>query len=294
MPFVRVEEVFRTYRKENVEVRALRGISMELLEGDFVAIMGPSGAGKTTFMNILGGIEKATAGQIWIENVEITNLDWKQLVTYRRRVVGHVFQMVNLMPTLSAAENIALPMILNDIPHAERRQRVQYLLEVMQLTHRAGHRPSELSGGEQQRVAIAAALANDPPILLADEPTGELDSETSKTIMDFMAKINHELNKTIIIVTHNPLVAAATKRILRITDGKITGTFTPSELEAVIPVSYIDRLRKRVNQFDAQLKQLETQFKTNQLTSDAFTMERIKLVAAREAFLEEMHRYGSG
>jgi putative ABC transport system ATP-binding protein len=294
MTFIKVEELLRVYRMEDIEIRAIRGLSLEVNEGELVSIMGSSGAGKTTLLNILGGLDQPTSGQIWVDEVEITGLSWEKLIPYRRRVVGHIFQSLNLLPTLSTAENIALPMILDGVSKNERRNRVNELLEIVQLTHRSTHRPSELSGGEQQRVAIAAALANDPPIILADEPTGELDSETSKVIMDFLVHINQEYKKTIILVTHNPLVSAVTQRILRIEDGRITGSYLPSDLGSAIPISFIDRLRERIKQFDELLASLDERFKSQELSGDEYTMERIKIIAAKQAFLDEMHRYGTG
>ena len=221
MAFIEVEDLVRVYRMGQVEVRALRGLNLSVNEGELVSVMGPSGSGKTTLLNILGGLDRSTAGQAKVGDVDLTFLSRKQLVMYRRNVVGHIFQTLNLIPTLSAAENVSLPMIIAQVPRSERRERVDELLEVVQLSDRAHHKPDELSGGEQQRVAIAAALANDPPVVLADEPTGELDSETSRTIVNFLVQINQKYNKTIIMVTHNPIVAAATQRIFRIEDGEI-------------------------------------------------------------------------
>ena len=218
MAFIEVEDLVRVYRMGQVEVRALRGLNLSVNEGELVSVMGPSGSGKTTLLNILGGLDRSTAGQAKVGDVDLTFLSRKQLVMYRRNVVGHIFQTLNLIPTLSAAENVSLPMIIAQVPRSERRERVDELLEVVQLSDRAHHKPDELSGGEQQRVAIAAALANDPPVVLADEPTGELDSETSRTIVNFLVQINQKYNKTIIMVTHNPIVAAATQRIFRIED----------------------------------------------------------------------------
>ena len=295
MTYIEVQDLVRVYRIGAVEVRALRGLNMRVREGELVSVMGPSGSGKTTLLNILGGLDRATAGEAHVGDVDVTFLDRKQLVIYRRRVVGHIFQTLNLVPTLTAAENIALPMIVNQIPRSDRRQRVDELLEIVQLTDRARHKPDELSGGEQQRIAIAAALANDPPIVLADEPTGELDSETSRVIMDFMVRINEKYNKTIILVTHNPLVAAATERILRIDDGVIKAAYTPAELEADAEgrtVSYVDQLQQRIRKLNTELTTLDDQFKKGEVDGDAYVEERLRLKAAIRGLEDEIHRHG--
>ncbi len=295
MSYITVKDLVRVYRLGAVEVRALRGLSMEVREGELVSVMGPSGSGKTTLLNILGGLDRATAGEAKVGDVDVTFLDRRQLVMYRRRVVGHIFQTLNLVPTLTAAENVALPMIVNQLPRSERRDRVDDLLSIVQLSDRAKHKPDELSGGEQQRVAIAAALANDPPIVLADEPTGELDSETSQVIVDFLVQINEKYKKTIILVTHNPLVAAATERILRIDDGVIKAAYTPAELEAGAEgrtVSYVDQMRQRIKKLKAELSDLDKKFKSGDVTGDEYVEERLRLKAAIRGLEDEVHRHG--
>ncbi|MFX1576539.1 MAG: ABC transporter ATP-binding protein [Promethearchaeota archaeon] len=295
MAFIEVEDLVRVYRIGEVEVRALRGLNLSVNEGELISVMGPSGSGKTTLLNILGGLDRSTAGQAKVGDVDLTFLSRKQLVMYRRNVVGHIFQTLNLIPTLSAAENISLPMIVAQVPRSERRNRVDELLDIVQLSDRAHHKPDELSGGEQQRVAIAAALANDPPVVLADEPTGELDSETSRTIVDFLAKINQKYNKTIVMVTHNPIVAAATERILRIEDGVIISTYTPAELEAGAEgrqVSFVDQMRQRIRKLEAELTALDKKFKKGEVTGDEYVDERLRLKAAIQGLEDEIHRHG--
>ena len=214
---------------------------------------------------------------------------------YRRRVVGHIFQTLNLVPTLSAAENIALPMIVNQVSRGDRQSRIDELLETVQLTDRRKHKPDELSGGEQQRVAIAAALANDPPIILADEPTGELDSETSQIVVDFLVDINKKYNKTTIMVTHNPIVAAATERILRIDDGVIKAAYTPAELESGAEgrtVSYVDQMRQRIKKLNAELAELDKKFRKSAVSGDEYVEERLRLKAAIRGLEDEVHRHG--
>ncbi|MFX0168251.1 MAG: ABC transporter ATP-binding protein [Candidatus Hodarchaeota archaeon] len=295
MAFIEVQDLVRVYRIGAVEVRALRGLNLKVREGELISVMGPSGSGKTTLLNILGGLDRATAGEAHVGDVDVTFLDRKQLVMYRRRVVGHIFQTLNLVPTLTAAENIALPLIVNQVPRNDRRQRVEELLEIVQLSDRARHKPDELSGGEQQRVAIAAALANDPPIVLADEPTGELDSETSQVIVDFLVRINEKYKKTIILVTHNPLVAAATERILRIDDGVIKAAYTPAELEAGgegRAVTFVDQLQQRIRKLNDELNGLDERFRKGEVEGDEYVEERLRLKAAIRGLEDEVHRHG--
>lgn len=295
MTFIEVEDLVRVYRMGEVEVRALRGLNMSVEEGELISVMGPSGSGKTTLLNILGGLDRSTAGQAKLGDVDLTFLTRKQLVMYRRNVVGHIFQTLNLIPTLTAAENIALPMIVAQVPRNQRRDRVAELLEIVQLSDRAHHKPDELSGGEQQRVALASALANDPPVVLADEPTGELDSETSKVIVDFLVHINKKYKKTIVLVTHNPLVAAATERILRIEDGVIKAAYTPAELEAGAErrtISYVDQMQQRVQKLTKELDSLDHKFRKGKVTGDEYVEERLRLKAAIRGLEDEIHRHG--
>jgi putative ABC transport system ATP-binding protein len=295
MAYIEIKDLVRVYRMGDVEVRALRGLNMSVREGELVSVMGPSGSGKTTLLNILGGLDRSTAGEAKVGDVDVTFLDRRQLVMYRRRVVGHIFQTLNLVPTLSAAENIALPMIVNQIPKRDRQSRIDELLETVQLTDRRKHKPDELSGGEQQRVAIAAALANDPPIILADEPTGELDSETSQIIMDFLVQINKKYNKTTILVTHNPIVAASSERILRIDDGVIKAAYTPAELESGAEgrtVSYVDQMRQRIKKLSVELADLDKKFRKGVVTGDEYVEERLRLKAAIRGLEDEVHRHG--
>ncbi len=296
MAFIEVEDLVRVYRMGQVEVRALRGLNMSVREGELVSVMGPSGSGKTTLLNILGGLDRSTAGQAKVGDVDLTFLSRKQLIMYRRNVVGHIFQTLNLVPTLTAAENVALPMIVSKVPRNDRRSRVDELLEIVQLSDRMHHKPDELSGGEQQRVAIATALANDPPIVLADEPTGELDSETSKVIVDFLVRINQKFSKTIILVTHNPLVAAATERILRIDDGVIKASYTPAELERDAEgrtVSFVDQLRQRIRKLEKEMERLDEQFRNQAIDGDKYVDERMRLKAAIRGLEDEIHRHGA-
>lgn len=290
---VKVKDLIKAYRIGKIEVQALRGLNMEVKAGEIVAIIGPSGSGKTTLLNIVGGLDVATAGTVQVGDTSVTAMSTTQLVDYRRQTVGHVFQTLNLIPTLTAAENIELSMIAAGVSRGKRSQRVKELLDIVSLTDRAQHKPEELSGGEQQRVAIGAALANDAPVLLADEPTGELDTVNAKIVVDYLVKVNRELGKTIIMVTHDPSVARATDRILRIEDGVIKMALAPTEVIAEEKaVSYIDQLRARLVEIDAQLIQLDKDFKDGKLSSDEFVQKRQSLKQIKESLREELGRMG--
>lgn len=288
-----VKNLVKAYKIGKVEVQALRGINLEVEKGEIVSIIGSSGSGKTTLLTVIGGLDTATAGYVRVGEMEVTSLGIPQLVEYRRRVVGHVFQTLNLVPTLSAAENIGLAMIAIGKSKGERKKRVAELLETVGLTDRAMHKPEELSGGEQQRVALAAALANDPELILADEPTGELDTMNSKIVVDYLKKVNRELGKTIILVTHDPSVARSCNRILRIEDGIIKAETTPTQIaEGVTPLTIIDYLKNKIAEIDGQVARLEADFKADKMTSDAYIPAKLKLSQARESFKEELHKLG--
>ncbi|MEM2281168.1 MAG: ABC transporter ATP-binding protein [Candidatus Bathyarchaeia archaeon] len=290
---VTVKDLIKIYRLGSVEVQALRGLSMEVKEGEMVSIIGPSGSGKTTLLNIIGGLDQATGGYVQVGDTVVTALHPSQLVEYRRKTVGHIFQTLNLIPTLTAAENVELPMIALGVPRNKRIQRVKELLEIVGLTERAHHKPDELSGGEQQRVAIAAALANDPPLVLADEPTGELDTANAKIVVNYLSKVSRELGKTVIMVTHDPSVARAADRILRIEDGVIKMALTPSEVMVEErAVSYIDQLRARIAEIDRQLALLDEDFKAGRISGDEYVAKRQSLKQVRESLREELHRMG--
>jgi putative ABC transport system ATP-binding protein len=266
---------------------------MDIKAGELISIIGPSGSGKTTLLNIVGGLDQATAGTVQVGDADITALSTTDLVDYRRRTVGHVFQALNLIPTLTASENVELPMIALGVSRGERGGRVQELLKIVGLLDRANHKPEELSGGEQQRVAIATALANDAPVILADEPTGELDTVNAKIVVDYLVKVNRELGKTIIMVTHDSSVARAAHRILRIEDGVIKIALTPSEvIVEEKAVSYIDQLRARITEINAQLQKLDEDFKAGRIGGDEYTERRQSLKQIRDSLKEELHRMG--
>jgi putative ABC transport system ATP-binding protein len=205
----------------SVTVHALRDINLSIQEGEFLAIEGPSGSGKSTLLNIIGCIDSATSGKVFISGIDVTNLKERELTKIRLLKIGFIFQLFYLIPTLSGFENIELPMREAKVPRRVRKQRVENLLEMVGLSHRGHHYPNQLSGGERQRIAIARALANEPEILLADEPTGEIDRPTSNRILRIFKELVSKTNLTVILVTHDPKVAAQAQRRITIEDGKI-------------------------------------------------------------------------
>lgn len=290
---VAIDSLVKAYKLGKVEVQALRGLSLKVEAGRMVSIIGPSGSGKTTLLNILGGLDRATAGTIQVGDTALTQLPPGELVDYRRDVVGHIFQALNLIPTLTAAENVELPMMAARAPSNQRQSRVKQLLDIVGLSDRLDHKPDELSGGEQQRVAIAAALANDPPLLLADEPTGELDSVNARMVTDFLAKVNREMGKTVIMVTHDQNVARTADEIMRIEDGVIKASLTPSQVAGQeTSASYLDQLRKRMAELEQQIQQLDKDFKNGRISGDEYTDQRVRLRQVRAGIQDELQRQG--
>jgi putative ABC transport system ATP-binding protein len=221
---IELKDVWRTYRMGDTEVHALRGINLKVRKGEFVALMGPSGSGKSTAMNMVGCLDIPTKGVVLLSGQNISSLTESELAQIRGRKIGFIFQKFNLINTLSAKENIMLPMLFQGIPEAERSKRADALLKLVELQNRADHRPSELSGGQQQRVAIARALAVEPEVILADEPTGNLDSKTGSSVMDFLKSLHKQKGTTIIMVTHDEHVAHNAQRIEYLRDGQIIET----------------------------------------------------------------------
>ena len=222
-PVIEARDLWRIYRQGPLTVPALRGVSLTVRAGEMVAIMGPSGCGKTTLLNCLAGLDEPDEGEVWIEGVPLRTLSDDQRTLHRARRMGFVFQTHNLLPVLSALENVELPLLLAGMSAREARQRAREALAAVQLADRLHHRPAQLSGGQQQRVAIARALVNNPAIILADEPTGNLDSKSGAEIMCIFQRLNMERGDTVIFVTHDPRIAAHTRRIIRIADGLIVG-----------------------------------------------------------------------
>ncbi len=223
MGLVEIENVNRIYMPEGEPVKALDNVSLVIESGEFVSIMGPSGSGKSTFMHILGCLDTPTSGSYILDGTPVSSMGHDQLAEIRSYKMGFVFQGFNLIPRTSALENVELPMLYTGMGAAERKRKAMEALKAVGLEGREKHNPNELSGGQQQRVAIARAIVNDAPIIMADEPTGNLDTKTSKEIMELFVRLNVEKGKTIIVVTHEPDVAAYSRRIVRFLDGRITG-----------------------------------------------------------------------
>ena len=223
-PLIRIQDLHRDFPMGHEIVHALDGVSLTVQAGEFLGVMGPSGSGKSTLLYLMGGLDRPTGGHIWVHDQDITALDENGLAVYRRREVGFVFQTFNLISTMGALENVEFPMLFARVSPAQRQERARYLLELMGLADRMGHKPTELSGGQQQRVAMARALVNDPTIILADEPTGNLDSHTGAEVMAILARLNQEQGRTIVVVSHDPSITDFTSRRIHLLDGRITGS----------------------------------------------------------------------
>lgn len=219
------------------EVRAIDQVSLKIDKGEFVAIMGPSGSGKSTFMNVIGCLDEPTSGQYLLDGIDVSRRGRDELAEIRNKKIGFVFQGFNLLSRTSALENVELPMLYNGLSQKERRRRALVALKVMGLEGREDHHPNQLSGGQQQRVAIARALVNEAPLILADEPTGNLDTQTSREIMELFVRLNEESGITVLLVTHDPDIAVYSKRIVRFLDGKIVS----DELNRERTSSYVNK-----------------------------------------------------
>ncbi len=218
---IKLDNVWKTYQMGDVEVHALRGLSLKVRKGEFLSIQGPSGSGKSTAMNMVGCLDIPTKGGVYLEGQNISKLSESDLARIRGKKIGFIFQQFNLINTISAMENVMLPMIFQNIPREEREKKAKELLEMVGLGERMHHRPTELSGGQQQRVAIARSLANEPEVLLADEPTGNLDSKTGENVIQFLQKLHKEKGTTIVMVTHDASLAHHAQRIEYLKDGVI-------------------------------------------------------------------------
>jgi putative ABC transport system ATP-binding protein len=290
---VRVRDLVKIHHTGKIEVQALRGLNLDISQGELVSIIGPSGSGKSTLLNIIGGLDKATAGTVTVGEKTVTDLSVRQLVDFRRKMVGHIFQNLNLIPTLTAQENIEFSMVASGVPRGKRKARVQELLKTVGLESRAHHKPEELSGGEQQRIAIASALANDAPVILADEPTGELDTANARSIAEHLVKINRELGKTIVMVTHDPSVARVSSRILRIEDGVIKTALAPSEVIGQEKAhSYVDQIKARILEINEQMLQLDSEFRSSKIDGDEYMQKRQTLKHVKDSLKEECSRMG--
>ncbi len=227
MALIECSGLTRTYRKGAGEVTPLSGLDLLIDEGDFVALMGPSGSGKTTLLNMIAGIDQPTAGALRIDGIDLGTLSKARLAAWRSRYVGYIFQLYNLVPTLTAYENIELPLLLHPLTRRERHAKVALALELVNLADRHDHYPRQLSGGQEQRVAIARAIVTDPRILVADEPTGDLDAAAALAIMELLTRLNRELNKTLLMVTHDAKTAAYAQRTLHLDKGRLIEAHAP-------------------------------------------------------------------
>jgi putative ABC transport system ATP-binding protein len=217
-----VRDVHKVYRRDTQEVPVLSGLSLRIDEGDFIALMGPSGSGKTTLLNLLGGIDQPTRGSVMVAGTDITRLKGSALSKWRARHIGFIFQLYNLVPVLTALENVRLPLLLVKMSGAERDRRARTALELVGLGDRMKHYPRQLSGGQEQRVAIARAIVSDPSVLLADEPTGDLDRKSGQEILDLLERLNREFKKTIVMVTHDPHAAERAHRMVHLDKGVLS------------------------------------------------------------------------
>ena len=218
-PVVSIRQLFKVYARGDQLIPVLVGIDLDVRAGDFIALMGPSGSGKSTLLNLIAGIDKPSAGEIRVGGIDIVRLSDSELAAWRAAHIGFIFQFYNLMPVLSAFANVELPLLLTGLSRAERRERVALALALVGLSDRADHRPGELSGGQQQRVAIARALVTDPALIVADEPTGDLDRATGEEILGLLARLNEDLGKTIVMVTHDPKAAEKARRLVHLEKG---------------------------------------------------------------------------
>ena len=222
MALIDIREVRKIYRRGSEEVVVLDGLSLSIEEGDYVALMGPSGSGKTTLLNLIGGVDRPTTGSVSVAGTDIAKLGGRDLARWRSRNIGYVFQLYNLIPVLSALQNVELPLLLVKMSGKERKERAQHALGIVGLADRVKHLPRQLSGGQEQRVAIARALVSDPTVLLADEPTGDLDRKSAEEILTLLERLNREFKKTIVMVTHDPHAAERAHRHLTLEKGTLS------------------------------------------------------------------------
>jgi putative ABC transport system ATP-binding protein len=221
-PIVRMEGIEKTFRRGSEEIHVLSRLDLQIPEGEFLALMGPSGSGKSTLLNLLAGLDRPSSGSIDVAGERIDRMSSRQLARWRSRHVGLIFQFYNLLPVVSSAKNVELPLLLTSLSRSQRKKQVETALSLVGLTHRANHTPRTMSGGEQQRVGIARAIVTDPTLILADEPTGDLDRKTGDGILDLLQALNQEHGKTIVMVTHDPHAAARATRVLYLLDGQLS------------------------------------------------------------------------
>jgi putative ABC transport system ATP-binding protein len=234
---IQLENVRKVYRRDSLEIPVLEGIDLQVRAGEFVSLMGPSGSGKTTLLNLLAGIDRPTEGRIVIAGEELSRLSEGELAVWRARHVGFIFQLYNLIPVLTAFENVELPLLLTSLSRRERREHVLAALEVVSLADRVAHYPRQLSGGQEQRVAIARAIVSDPTLLLADEPTGDLDARAAQEILVLLQRLNREFKKTIVMVTHDPHAAEKAARLIRLDKGVLSADGAVASTAEAAPVA---------------------------------------------------------
>lgn len=298
---VEVRDLVKIYKYKGGEVQALKGVTASFMPGTLTCIMGPSGSGKTTLLNLVGGIDVPTGGHVNVGGIRVHELRGTELDKYRLMNVGFVFQALNLIPTLTALENVMLPAQMAGVSRQESIKRAHELLRLVGLGDKANRYPEELSGGEQQRVAIAVALANDPSLILADEPTAELDSQTAKNVVDVLVKLAKEHNKTVILATHDPRVAVNTDRILRLEDGRLVGEVKPIDLERGVmsgtpreaSVTLSEIIKIRIASIEKEIRDTEEMFRGNALSAEEFYSKVTKLRLMKEALTELLTSIGS-
>jgi putative ABC transport system ATP-binding protein len=220
-PIIKIENVFKSYRRDSLEIPVLNDISLDVPEGEFLGLMGPSGSGKTTLLNLIAGIDRPNSGAISVAGTELSSLNESALAKWRSRHIGFIFQFYNLLPVLTAYENVELPLLLTSLSKKERRDHVEAALKLVGLADRMDHYPRQLSGGQEQRVAIARAIAGDPTILIADEPTGDLDKVSAEEILTLLERLNREFKKTVVIVTHDPRAAEKARTLRHLDKGEL-------------------------------------------------------------------------
>ena len=284
-----VDRLIKVYRSGRAEVQALRGVSIRFRPSEITCIMGPSGSGKTTLLNMIGGVDRPTAGKVFVDGRNIVELSDRELEFYRLTMVGYVFQTFNLIPSITAIENVELPMALLGVPPKVRRARARWLLKLVGLEGMEDRYPDELSGGEQQRVAIAVALANDPPVIIADEPTAELDAENARIVMDILVKLGREIGKTVIVSTHDPRVAIRADRIVRLVDGTIVGEHTPIDLEQGVQMpspSLREIIKTKIAQLEREIEVLSSSFRSGEIDVKSFVNRVSRIYHLIEALKE--------
>jgi putative ABC transport system ATP-binding protein len=220
-PIVQVRDVHKYFARGGEQIDVLQDLNLEVQDGEFLGIMGPSGSGKTTLLNLIAGLDKPSSGEVWIGEARVSAMSEGELAAWRTRHIGFIFQFYHLLPVLTAYENVELPLLLLPLSAAERRRQVQTALDLVGLSNRVSHRPGQLSGGQQQRVGIARAIVTDPTLIVADEPTGDLDARSAEEILDLMGELQKGLNKTILLVTHDPRAAARCRRVVHLEKGQL-------------------------------------------------------------------------